>query len=170
MLKQSIEKGHSLKDNNNYLVGLKGIQTSETQLECDKPTETAPRILPVDINSDHSDRNMIAQTMSEHKVQRDDESMGDSKHHQTEDNISNVISELEKLKTNDAEETKACVSFYDFAGQYVFYSSHLTFMSPRAIYVLTIDLRKAHSSLVEEDVVFGDIYGAKNQKAIGKIF
>ena len=170
MLKQRIEKEHSIKENNNYLVGLKGIQNSETQIECDKPTETAPRILPVDINSDQSCRTMVAQTGTEYKVQRDEESMAESKHHQTEENISNVISELERLKTNDAGETKACVSFYDFAGQYVFYSSHLTFMSPRAIYVLTIDLRKAQSSLVEEDVVFGDIYGAKNQKAMGKIF
>ena len=54
-----------------------------------------------------------------------------------------VLEELKKLLANKdsvADESEVKLSFWDFAGQQVFYTTHQTFLSHRAIYLLVLDL------------------------------
>ena len=60
------------------------------------------------------------------------------------DDVEPIIEKTKSLVTLK-ENPKARVDFYDFAGQLVFHASHPTFLSSKAIYILTFDLHKIHS-------------------------
>ena len=84
---------------------------------------------------------------------------------------------LQKAKTLTAKQSsrKAKVSFYDFAGQYVFHASHPTFLSPSAIYILTFDLYRILQknsnrkvSVVVTEKFYGDCRGAVEVSDLGK--
>ena len=55
------------------------------------------------------------------------------------DDIDAIITKTKSLDPLK-ERPKARVDFYDFAGQLVFHASHPTFLSPRAIYIMTFDM------------------------------
>ena len=55
------------------------------------------------------------------------------------DDIEAIITKTKPLDPLK-ERPKARVDFYDFAGQLVFHASHPTFLSPRAIYIMTFDM------------------------------
>ncbi|KAK3608707.1 hypothetical protein CHS0354_013641, partial [Potamilus streckersoni] len=55
----------------------------------------------------------------------------------------------------------AALSIWDFAGQYAFYTTHQTFLSSRALYLLVIDLNQQITDLIEDDKCFLDIEGIK---------
>ena len=42
------------------------------------------------------------------------------------------------------------ITLWDFGGQYIFYATHQVFLSPRAVYLLTLDLRKGLYDFVED--------------------
>lgn len=43
------------------------------------------------------------------------------------------------------------ISMWDFAGQYIFYATHQVFLSPRAVYLLVLDLSKGLDHFVEDE-------------------
>ncbi|KAL3889408.1 hypothetical protein ACJMK2_001752 [Sinanodonta woodiana] len=55
----------------------------------------------------------------------------------------------------------AALGLWDFAGQYVFYTTHQTFMTSRAIYLLVIDLSQQITDLIKDDECFIDMEGIK---------
>ncbi|KAL3854589.1 hypothetical protein ACJMK2_013853 [Sinanodonta woodiana] len=57
-------------------------------------------------------------------------------------------------------EEYAKVGMWDFAGQYVFYTTHQTFLSYRAIYLLVIDLSQQITALIQDEC-FIDTAGLK---------
>ena len=58
--------------------------------------------------------------------------------------LSDIHREIEKSMslTDEQKKQKARIDIYDFAGELVFKASHPTFMSARAIYILTLDMNK----------------------------
>ena len=57
------------------------------------------------------------------------------------DDIGAILAKIKSLE--DLKETpKAKVDFYDFAGQLIFHASHPTFLSSRAIYIMTFNLNQ----------------------------
>ena len=66
--------------------------------------------------------------------------------HQSVDqtDLSDIREEITKAKALNCEQEKptARVDFYDFAGQIIFHASHPTFLSARAIYILTFDVSR----------------------------
>ncbi|KAK3606663.1 hypothetical protein CHS0354_021186 [Potamilus streckersoni] len=55
----------------------------------------------------------------------------------------------------------AALALWDFAGQYVFYTTHQTFLTSRAIYLLVIDLSQQITDLIKDDECFLDMEGIK---------
>ncbi|KAK3598547.1 hypothetical protein CHS0354_010723 [Potamilus streckersoni] len=55
----------------------------------------------------------------------------------------------------------AALSIWDFAGQYAFYTTHQTFLSSHALYLLVIDLNQQITDLIEDDKCFLDMTGIK---------
>ncbi|KAL3889155.1 hypothetical protein ACJMK2_001509, partial [Sinanodonta woodiana] len=53
----------------------------------------------------------------------------------------------------------AALSLWDFAGQYSFYTTHQTFLTSRAIYLLVIDLSQQVTDLIGENECFLDAKG-----------
>ncbi|KAL3889163.1 hypothetical protein ACJMK2_001516 [Sinanodonta woodiana] len=53
----------------------------------------------------------------------------------------------------------AALSLWDFAGQYSFYTTHQTFLTSRAIYLLVIDLSQQVTDLIRENECFLDAKG-----------
>lgn len=65
------------------------------------------------------------------------------------------------IKIPYATETaqKAMFSVWDFGGQHVYYTSHQTFLSQRAVYVLVMDVTKSLDTKIEhstEDDIWKD--------------
>ncbi|KAK3588518.1 hypothetical protein CHS0354_022993 [Potamilus streckersoni] len=58
----------------------------------------------------------------------------------------------------------ATLAMWDFAGQYVFYTTHQTFLTCRAIYLLVIDLSQQITELIKDDECFLDTEGVKQYK------
>ena len=58
--------------------------------------------------------------------------------------LSDIHGAMRKAKAFNSEDKrhKARVDFYDFAGQLVFHASHPTFLSGKAIYILSFDINK----------------------------
>lgn len=68
----------------------------------------------------------------------------------SEDVIENVIKYLSKTKNEELSlEDKVQVSVWDFAGQQLYYASHPVFFSPRAVYLLVLNLNKDLKADVE---------------------
>ncbi|KAK3587462.1 hypothetical protein CHS0354_007954 [Potamilus streckersoni] len=61
----------------------------------------------------------------------------------------------------------AALGMWDFAGQYIFYTTHQTFLSYRAVYLLVIDLSQQIKSLIKDEC-FLDIEGMKLCQNHGK--
>ncbi|KAK3590784.1 hypothetical protein CHS0354_038722 [Potamilus streckersoni] len=70
-----------------------------------------------------------------------------------------VNKNTDKLEKNIEE--YAALAMWDFAGQYVFYTTHQTFLTNRAIYLLVIDLSQQVTDLIKDDECFLDIEGMK---------
>ncbi|KAL3887692.1 hypothetical protein ACJMK2_000086 [Sinanodonta woodiana] len=82
------------------------------------------------------------------------------------ENADKLVKDIEKY---------AALSIWDFAGQYAFYTTHQTFLTSRAIYLLVIDLSQHVNDLIQDDKCFLDSEGIKLQKesrkeAIDKYF
>ncbi|KAL3870190.1 hypothetical protein ACJMK2_038271, partial [Sinanodonta woodiana] len=73
-----------------------------------------------------------------------------------------VNKNTEKLEMMTSE--YATLGMWDFAGQYVFYTTHQTFLTSRAIYLLVIDLSQQISELIKDDEYFLDTEGVKPYK------
>ncbi|KAL3889406.1 hypothetical protein ACJMK2_001750, partial [Sinanodonta woodiana] len=58
----------------------------------------------------------------------------------------------------------AALALWDFAGQSVFYTTHQTFLTSRAIYLLVIDLSQQITDLIKDDECLLDIEGLKLYK------
>ncbi|KAL3854538.1 hypothetical protein ACJMK2_013803, partial [Sinanodonta woodiana] len=58
----------------------------------------------------------------------------------------------DKLENNMEEYAK--LGLWDFAGQYVFYTTHQTFLSYRAVYLLVIDLSQHITALIQDECFF----------------
>ena len=73
--------------------------------------------------------------------------------------IEAIITKTESLEPLK-DRPKARVDFYDFAGQLVFHASHPTFLSSRAIYIMTFDMNKinkeSNTQNVEEMYIRGN--------------
>ncbi|KAL3862502.1 hypothetical protein ACJMK2_008462, partial [Sinanodonta woodiana] len=57
----------------------------------------------------------------------------------------------------------ATLAMWDFAGQYVFYTTHQAFLTSRAVYLLVINLNQQVTDLVKDDC-FLDVEGIKPRK------
>ncbi|KAK3611542.1 hypothetical protein CHS0354_016474 [Potamilus streckersoni] len=55
----------------------------------------------------------------------------------------------------------AALSVWDFAGQYAFYTTHQTFLTSRALYLLVIDLNQQITDPIKDDKCFLDTDGTK---------
>ncbi|KAK3575710.1 hypothetical protein CHS0354_020176 [Potamilus streckersoni] len=55
----------------------------------------------------------------------------------------------------------AALALWDFAGQFVFYTTHQTFLTSRAIYLLVIDLSQQITDFIKDDECFLDMEGIK---------
>ncbi|CAH1787734.1 unnamed protein product [Owenia fusiformis] len=74
----------------------------------------------------------------------------DDSHTTPEDIPENIISKVESLAAvKNQEEKQLKLSFWDFGGQHVFYTTHQTFLTDRAIYLLVVDLTKDLDEKVE---------------------
>ncbi|KAL3889410.1 hypothetical protein ACJMK2_001754 [Sinanodonta woodiana] len=77
-----------------------------------------------------------------------------------------VMEILQLVNENSGQLNKSNVEYaalglWDFAGQYVFYTTHQTFMTSRAIYLLVIDLSQQITDLIKDDECFIDMEGIK---------
>ncbi|XP_045177469.2 uncharacterized protein LOC123537756 [Mercenaria mercenaria] len=58
-------------------------------------------------------------------------------------------------KRHESKDTKderlGFISMWDFAGQYIFYATHQVFLSPRAVYILVLDLSKGLDHFVQDE-------------------
>lgn len=73
-----------------------------------------------------------------------------------DDKDCNLIKELERV-VNDPTTARQCfptVSIWDFAGQYIYYSTHHFFLNSRSIYLLLMDVSRDLCSLVKEKTDF----------------
>ncbi|KAJ8302326.1 hypothetical protein KUTeg_021313 [Tegillarca granosa] len=66
---------------------------------------------------------------------------------------------FDKLEISE-KEVLGEISFWDFGGQIVFYSTHQTFLTPRAVYIVVIDMSKALKNKVNRPC-FTDKTGEK---------
>ncbi|KAL3889088.1 hypothetical protein ACJMK2_001444 [Sinanodonta woodiana] len=73
--------------------------------------------------------------------------------------ILHLINENSGKLEKDTEEF-AALALWDFAGQYVFYTTHQTFLTRRAIYLLVIDLSQQVTDFVDDEC-FLDAKGKK---------
>ncbi|KAK3591660.1 hypothetical protein CHS0354_040568 [Potamilus streckersoni] len=75
--------------------------------------------------------------------------------------------EFLQLVNENAENLKksmfeyALLTMWDFAGQYIFYTTHQTFLTRRAIYLLVTDLSRQVTDLVKDDECFFDAEGSR---------
>ncbi|KAL3887758.1 hypothetical protein ACJMK2_000151, partial [Sinanodonta woodiana] len=76
------------------------------------------------------------------------------------ENADKLVKDIEKY---------AALSIWDFAGQYAFYTTHQTFLTSRAIYLLVIDLSQHVNDLIQDDKCFLDSEGIKLQKVLDLI-
>ncbi|KAL3888283.1 hypothetical protein ACJMK2_000654 [Sinanodonta woodiana] len=74
--------------------------------------------------------------------------------------ILKLVNEYSDKLENDTVEY-ASLAFWDFAGQYAFYTTHQTFLTRRAIYLLVIDLSQKVTDLIKNDKYFPDAEGIK---------
>ncbi|OWF41752.1 serine/threonine-protein kinase pats1 [Mizuhopecten yessoensis] len=56
------------------------------------------------------------------------------------------------------------LSVWDFAGQFVFYTTHHTFLTPRAVYLLVTRLDQSLTDIIDNDQCFLDATGCKEMK------
>ncbi|KAK3577279.1 hypothetical protein CHS0354_008372 [Potamilus streckersoni] len=70
--------------------------------------------------------------------------------------VNENAAKLEKIRLE-----AALLTVWDFAGQYVFYTTHQTFLTSRAIYLLVTDLSQHLSDIVIDNECFFDIDGIK---------
>ncbi|KAK3595401.1 hypothetical protein CHS0354_008835 [Potamilus streckersoni] len=70
-----------------------------------------------------------------------------------------LVENADKLER--VKEVSAGLSMWDFAGQYIFYTTHQTFLTRRAVYLLVIDLSQQIKDLVKDDECFFDREGIK---------
>ncbi|KAL4217307.1 hypothetical protein ACF0H5_023758 [Mactra antiquata] len=54
-------------------------------------------------------------------------------------------------KTDSKLDRLGFISMWDFAGQFIFYATHQVFLSPRAVYLLVLDLSKGLDQFVEDE-------------------
>jgi GTPase SAR1 family protein len=54
-------------------------------------------------------------------------------------------------ESNNKDERLGFISMWDFAGQYIFYATHQVFLSPRAVYILVLDLSKGLDHFVQDE-------------------
>ncbi|KAL3889091.1 hypothetical protein ACJMK2_001447, partial [Sinanodonta woodiana] len=84
-----------------------------------------------------------------------------------EENQKDTVMEIIKLfdensgKLEKDTEESAALALWDFAGQYVFYTTHQTFLTRRAIYLLVIDLSQEVTDLIKDDECYLDAKGIK---------
>ncbi|KAL3854151.1 hypothetical protein ACJMK2_013429 [Sinanodonta woodiana] len=70
-----------------------------------------------------------------------------------------LVENADKLER--VKDISAGLSMWDFAGQYIFYTTHQTFLTRRAVYLLVIDLSQQIKDLVKDDECFFDREGIK---------
>ncbi|KAL3854325.1 hypothetical protein ACJMK2_013599, partial [Sinanodonta woodiana] len=87
-----------------------------------------------------------------------DAAIEDEKKDEVMEIIRLVNGSSDKLDKSLGEYAK--LGMWDFAGQYVFYTTHQTFLSYRAIYLLVLDLSQQITSLIQDEC-FIDISGSK---------
>lgn len=63
------------------------------------------------------------------------------------------LQQVKRWRENSTEE-RMYVSYWDFAGQVTYYSTHQAFMAPSAVYVLVIDLSLDLSEKLQENITF----------------
>lgn len=155
LIQGPIRKNVSTGDPSAYkeLSGSKAENILETYQ--DKSRETKSEEIESEISSaaDHEDP-CTATSEPQHRLVTDDD----------------LEESLRKAKTLAAKQSsrKAKVSFYDFAGQYVFHASHPTFMSPSAIYLLTFDLHRIlQKKMRNRQKPYGDYRGAIEHSDLG---
>ncbi|KAL3855959.1 hypothetical protein ACJMK2_015156, partial [Sinanodonta woodiana] len=86
----------------------------------------------------------------------------ESRENEHKDPVMEIIKLVNKNsdKLENSLEKYAKLGLWDFAGQYVFYSTHQIFLSDRAIYILVIDLSQSITALTK-DACFLDTAGLK---------
>ena len=63
--------------------------------------------------------------------------------------ISNAFSRR-RQSTGTNREKSGFITLWDFGGQYIFYATHQVFLSPRAVYLLCLDLRRSLTEFIED--------------------
>ena len=90
-----------------------------------------------------------------------------------EDEKNDAVREIIRLvnansdKLDKSFEEYAKLGTWDFAGQYVFYTTHQTFLSCRAVYLLVLDLSQQITALIQDEC-FIDTAGSKQCQVQGK--
>ncbi|KAL3889127.1 hypothetical protein ACJMK2_001481 [Sinanodonta woodiana] len=86
--------------------------------------------------------------------------------HSNKNEMDTVMKILKQVNENLGKLVKdavqyAAVAFWDFAGQCAFYTTHQTFLTSRAIYLLVIDFSQQVTDLIKDDECFFDAKGKK---------
>ncbi|KAK3578651.1 hypothetical protein CHS0354_002953 [Potamilus streckersoni] len=70
---------------------------------------------------------------------------------------------IEKSSSRSPSKRKnVTVSIWDFAGQFVYYSTHQLFLSPRAVYIVVLKLTKDLMDYIADDIWFMDARGKRD--------
>ncbi|KAK3587048.1 hypothetical protein CHS0354_008076 [Potamilus streckersoni] len=127
----------------------------------DDGNHSDPDVDNVDLGDDVS----LPQQVSDGKIDSPSQISDAEKPLTREDKKNDTIMEMIKLVNDNADKLEksrveyAPLSMWDFAGQYIFYTTHQTFLTRRAIYLLVTDLSRHITDLVNDDEVFFDSRG-----------
>jgi hypothetical protein len=102
------------------------------------------------------------------RLDPEDSSGIDSKNNQKDTvmEILQLVNEKSGKLEKDTDES-AALALWDFAGQYVFYTTHQTFLTRRAIYLLVVDLSQQVTDPVDDECYL-DAKGIKLCNVHGK--
>ena len=63
------------------------------------------------------------------------------------------------------------ISFWDFAGQSGYYSTHQAFLSPSSVYILVVNLQKGIHEVMEDNIEFNlDVTRHSKMTVLGNLF
>ncbi|XP_053391745.1 uncharacterized protein LOC128554496 [Mercenaria mercenaria] len=83
--------------------------------------------------------------------------------------LEDLLKEVESQILDFTDTNSADLSLWDFAGQYVFYSTHRLFLSRRAIYLLVTDISKDVNEIVKDESCVVDCNGIKQWTVSGEL-
>lgn len=76
----------------------------------------------------------------------------------------NLLKVIDAMKMGGSEDTYGLISVWDFGGDFIFYTTHQTFLSTRGIYLVVVDITKTLFDEFKDGDCYVDISGLKYLK------